>query len=130
MFNSSIYEISIVNGSWDFDGNNNLDALTDGLLFLRYTFGLRDEPLTKQAFSPDTTLTQAQIMDNLDKASSYYGDIDGDGRVDALSDGLILLRYLFGIRDELLTTGVLNENSDRNVAADVEAYIQSLMPDF
>ena len=32
-------------GDWDIDGNGQADALTDGLLFLRYAFGLNGEPL-------------------------------------------------------------------------------------
>ena len=41
-------------------------------------------------------------------------DIDGNGNADALSDGIILLRYLFGIRGEALTQDVLGPNATRN----------------
>ena len=34
-------------------------------------------------------------------------DADGDGRYDALTDGLIIIRYLFGITGPSLTSGVL-----------------------
>jgi hypothetical protein len=57
-------------------------------------------------------------------------DIDADGNVDALTDGLIILRYLFNLRGDNLVNGAIGENAMRTEAADVEAYIQSLMPSF
>jgi len=55
-------------------------------------------------------------------------DIDANGSVDALTDGLIILRYLFGLRGENLVNSATASDAMRNDAADVEAYIQSLMP--
>ena len=57
-------------------------------------------------------------------------DIDADGNVDALTDGLIIIRYLFGLRGQALINGAIADNALRTEAADVEAYIQSLMPGF
>jgi len=57
-------------------------------------------------------------------------DIDADGNVDALTDGLIILRYLFGLRGDMLVNGALSDGAMRTDAADVESYIQSLMPEF
>ena len=54
-------------------------------------------------------------------------DIDGDADVDALTDGLLKLRYLFGFRGEILLAGAVDlANCRRCVAADIEAYIQAL----
>jgi hypothetical protein len=55
-------------------------------------------------------------------------DIDANGSFDALSDGLIILRYAFGLRGDNLITGAISENSMRTDAADIEAYIESLIP--
>ena len=57
-------------------------------------------------------------------------DIDADGNVDVLTDGLIILRYLFGLRGDNLINTAIAEGAMRTEAADVEAYIQSLMPEF
>ena len=57
-------------------------------------------------------------------------DIDANGSVDALTDGLMVLRYLFGLRGQGLINGAIADNAMRTEAADVEAYIQSLMPSF
>jgi hypothetical protein len=37
-----------------------------------------------------------------------YGDIDGNGTIDALSDGLLTLRYIFGFRGATLTQGAVD----------------------
>jgi hypothetical protein len=55
-------------------------------------------------------------------------DIDQSGSVDALSDGLILLRYFFGLRGDSLISGVISPDANRTSAADIEAYIESHMP--
>jgi hypothetical protein len=80
--------------SWDFDGNGQADALTDGLLLLRYAFGLRDESLTDGVIATDASLTASEVA-NVMSQSAGITDIDADGNLDALTDGLLLLRYLF-----------------------------------
>ena len=57
-----------------------------------------------------------------------FADIDGSGEVDALTDGLLLLRYLFNLRDDALVAGAIASGAERSTSADVEAYIISLMP--
>jgi hypothetical protein len=55
-------------------------------------------------------------------------DIDANGSVDALTDGLIILRYLFGLRGQSLIDGVISEDAMRAEAADIETYIETLLP--
>ena len=55
-------------------------------------------------------------------------DIDKNGDVDALTDGLIILRYLFGLRGESLVDGAIGANSLRATATDIEAYLEPHMP--
>lgn len=54
-------------------------------------------------------------------------DIDGDGTVDALSDGLLILRYLFGLEGETLVSGVVSDEATRTTE-EIEAYLHMLMP--
>jgi DNA-binding beta-propeller fold protein YncE len=55
-------------------------------------------------------------------------DIDGDGEKLALTDGLLLLRYLFGFTGDTLTTGAVDTtNCTRCTAPAIEAYIESLL---
>jgi hypothetical protein len=122
-------EVTVVSNdhSWDFDRSGNFDALTDGLLLLRYTFGLRSDSLTSGAISAESTLSQAEVESNIEQALSI-ADIDNSGAVDALTDGLMLLRYAFGLRGESLISGAVSTQSLRNTASDIEAYIESHMP--
>ena len=55
--------------------------------------------------------------------ASRAGDIDGNGVVAPLTDGILLLRYLFGFRGATLTTGALGPNCTRCTATAIESYI-------
>ena len=54
-------------------------------------------------------------------------DIDGNGTADALTDGLLVIRYLFGLRGASLIAGVVGPLATRTMA-EIEAYTQSLLP--
>jgi DNA-binding beta-propeller fold protein YncE len=54
-------------------------------------------------------------------------DIDGDGSVDPLTDGLLLLRYSFGFTGPTLITGAVDlVNCTRCTAAAIEAFLAAL----
>ena len=55
-------------------------------------------------------------------------DIDGNGTADALTDGLLVIRYLFGLRDATLIQGAVGTGARRSTATDIGAYLQSLTP--
>ena len=55
-------------------------------------------------------------------------DIDGNGTIDALTDGLLTLRYLFGLEGDTLITGVVASDATRTSAVDIEAHLKTLMP--
>jgi endoglucanase Acf2 len=108
--------------SWDMDGNDNIDALTDGLLLLRHTFELRGDALIDSAMATDSPMSPAQVEQRIVDAYAI-SDIDGSGEVDALTDGLILLRYLFELRGEALIGSAVAENASRASSSDIEQYI-------
>ena len=108
--------------SWDLDGNDNIDALTDGLLLLRHTFDLRGEALTNGAMASDSSMSHAQVEQRIVDAYAI-ADIDGNGQVDALTDALILLRYLFELRGDALIDSAVAENAARASSSDIEQYI-------
>ena len=69
------------------------------------------------------------IPNEANETISYAAlDIDQNGSFDALTDGLILLRYAFGLTGDNLIDGVIDSNANRTNAADIEAHIQSLVP--
>ena len=113
--------------SWDVDKDGNVDALTDGLLMLRYTFNLRGESLTSGAISPNSSLSTSQVEAEL-LATQAIADIDGNGVVDALTDGLLLLRYLFNLTGESLISGAVAAGSTRTSSSAIQQYIVDNMP--
>ena len=104
------------------------DALSDGLVVLRYLFGVTGASMTAGAVNPagartDPTAIAAYLSNILPRL-----DIDGDGQVQALTDGLLILRYLFGLTGTALTNGVIGVEATRTTPAQIEAYILTLMP--
>ena len=120
-------DIPINDVTWDFDKNGSIRALSDGLLFLRYVFGVRGDDLTKGVIRTDSPLTPTEVESNLEDVL-IYADIDGNGDIDALTDGLLLLRYMFTLRGNKLSKDIITPNATRASATDIEAYIESHMP--
>ena len=52
-------------------------------------------------------------------------DVDDDGKTEALTDGLLVIRYLFGFSGESLVAGAVSNNASRSTAADIEAYLKA-----
>ena len=112
----------------DIDANQQYDALTDGLILLRYLFGLTGNSMISNAIGPGATrVDPAAITLYLDQVRPML-DIDDNGQTDALSDGLMVLRYLFGLRGNSVTAAAIGANAKRTLPTDIETYIQSLMP--
>ena len=49
----------------------------------------------------------------------------GDDNVQALTDGLLLLRYLFGFEGDTLIGGAVSGSATRTTADEVKSYIES-----
>ena len=113
--------------SVDLDRNSAYDALTDGLLAIRYLSGLSASALTAGALGGGAQLTNPALMlSRLNDIRPMF-DVDGNGQVDTATDGVVLARYLFGFRGESLTSGATGTGATRT-GQDIELYIQSLMP--
>jgi hypothetical protein len=111
--------------AWDIDGNGTYDALTDGLLVLRYLFGFQPPELCEDAIGPGATRTCAEIEEYLDSmADLMILDIDGNGAQDALTDGILLIRYLFGFRSPELCEDAIGPGATR-ICTEIEDYIES-----
>lgn len=94
---------------------------------MRYAFNLRGNNLVSGAVASSSTMTSEEIEDAI-QSSSDMNDIDGDGEVNALTDGLLLLRYLFGLRESNLIDGVVSETATRHTEAEIMQHIESHMP--
>ena len=113
--------------SWDIDGDNTVTPLTDGLLNLRHLFGFTGNALSINALGENATRTRPEDIQAYLDQSDVYRDIDSDGKVKPLTDGLLLLRYMFGFRDDSLINNAIGENAIRNNSSDIQVYIDSLM---
>ena len=55
-------------------------------------------------------------------------DIDGSGDVTALTDGLLLIRYLFGFSGDSLVNGALGTSATRTTPTEIEDYVRARVP--
>ena len=70
------------------------------------------------------TLTHAQ--DDRDENISIL-DVDANGEVDALTDGLLILRSMFELTDDALVTGVVDSTNCKECDAEgIDSYITSI----
>jgi hypothetical protein len=118
-------------GTLDIDDSypdSTYDALTDGLLIIRYLFGLSGNSLTANAIGATAhRTTPAAIVQYLDDIRPRL-DIDGNGIPDAITDGLLMLRYLFGLSGSALTANAIGIGASRTTPAAVEGHLLLLMP--
>jgi len=124
--NQSVTSTAFSNLNVDIDGNGQFDALTDGLLVLRSMFGLTGTSLISGAVASDAIYTDSDDIQARITGLGNRLDIDNNGNVDALTDGLIILRYLFGLTGDTLTNGVVAADAQRVSASDIESHIETL----
>ena len=142
----------------DVDQDGEVTALGDGLMILRRLFGdiYQGQALTSKAISPESTLLTVdglnqeeaaqRISENIQKGiDSKALDVDKDGAIKALGDGLMIIRRLFnGFEGEDLINKALGEESilipnnqeihsistteKEQIADQITDYIDTLMP--
>ena len=121
---------SCKSGCFSFDVDENLEAqpLTDGLLVIRHLFGFSGDSLTSGAVAGEANRDSSEAITGylIDAVSEL--DIDGDGESKPLTDGLLLIRYLFGFSGDSLISGAIGSGAERDTAEEVEAYIRERVP--
>jgi hypothetical protein len=125
-----VFGAVVVPSPIDIDGNGNVDALSDGLLIIRYLFGNRGPALIEGSVANDcnrcTVLEIEPFLQGLAVPGSI--DIDGNGAVDTLTDGLLIIRYLFGIRGPALIKGSVANDCSRCTVLEIEIFLLGLVP--
>jgi hypothetical protein len=89
------------------DGASAPQATTHGLLILRKLLGLPGDALTRGAITAGAFVSDPQVIADRINAMVANGmlDLDGDGHVYPHTDGLILLRAMFGLTGTAVTQG-------------------------
>jgi hypothetical protein len=117
-------------GCFSFDVDESLQAqpLTDGLLVIRHLFGFSGDALTSGAVASNANRDASEVIASYLTDADTQLDIDGDGESKPLTDGLLLIRYLFGFSGDSLVSGAIGSDATRNTAETVEAYIKERVP--
>ena len=109
----------------DIDSDGQTGALTDGLLILRHLFGFSGSTLTDGAVALGASRSSPEAVREYLQVNAAELDIDGDSETDALTDGLLILRYLFGFRGDTLVSAALSGSASRSVPNDIESYLSN-----
>lgn len=105
----------------DVDGNQSLSATTDGLMLLRAMLGLTGTAVTAGATvvgAPRTTWAQIAPFVHLAALN-----LDGTGNTLASTDGVLLLRAMFGMTGTAATNGITL--APGRTWADVRSYLNT-----
>lgn len=114
--------------SFDVDESQAAQPLTDGLLVIRHLFGFSGDALTSGAIAGLAGRGSSELISGYLTGADAELDIDGDGKSEPLTDGLLLIRYLFGFSGEALISGAIGSDAERDTAEAVEAYIKARVP--
>ena len=105
-------------------------VLTDGLMIVRYMQGLSGSALVNGvniagSGRPDPNDIAAYLT-----TIEPHLDIDGNGVMDAATDGLLVIRYMLGLRGSALTDGALATSppATRTSAQAIQNWIAAMMP--
>ena len=90
-------------------------------------FGLEGDSLISGAVSSDANHDNPQDIILRISALGDLADIDGNAQIDALTDGLLILRYLFGLEGDTLVDGVVSSDSTRTTS-EIEEHLETLTP--
>jgi len=118
--------------NYDIDGDGEIKALEDGIQIIRFMFKLidkRDSSSTVQDIGDNAIRTTPKaIWDYIDNNGNSLTtlDVDRDQDADAFSDGIMILRYMFGIKDgDVITEYVVDQDQVKpeDVVPNIEQYM-------
>lgn len=109
---------------FDVNADGNRDA-RDGLIMARYLLGIRGAALLDGIDNAGALRTTPTAITTYLGSIKNSLDIDLDGRWTLATDGVLLVRYLLGLRGTALTSGAMGSNAFRTASALVESYIRN-----
>jgi hypothetical protein len=113
----------------DADGNGTADALTDGILILRYLFSPPGNWTIDDALGPVATRTTRDTLRSyLNNARTGALDVDGNGTADALTDGILILRYLFAPAGSWNYSDAVGIGATRTTREQIRTFLDQFTP--
>ena len=116
-------------GVADVDGDGHVNALVDGGLVARYLTGMRGDNLLAGLAPNVRPATMADDVESYLAQNIDRFDIDLDGAVSPLTDGLLFLRFLSGFRGTDLTDGVTGRSGRRTDPDAIADYLSPWLED-
>ena len=114
------------------DGSNastRYQPLVDGMIVLRFMQGATGPALTAGTRVTGATITDPAAMATYLSSLGMQLDIDGNGAIDPATDGLLVMRYMLGLRGTALINNALGAlPRTRSSATEIEAWLAALMP--
>lgn len=109
----------------DIDGDGKFTPLGDGITAIRFLAGFTGQSLVAGTVNPDGRRTDpVEIIQFLEsEVMQALLDIDGNQRIEPLSDGILLIRGLAGFTDTALTDGAVDPLGTRTLPKHVEFHI-------
>lgn len=102
------------------------DAATDGIMVLRALLGFTGSSISLGATGATASRNAANIATYFSNINPKL-DINGDGRVQVTTDGVLIIRYLLGLRGAPLVAGI-PLSAARPTFTDIQNYFISLTP--
>lgn len=113
----------------DADGDGVAEPLTDGILILRYLFDPSGSWQVSDALGSGATRnTAADVAAYLDQGGLALLDADGNGAAEPLTDGILILRFLFDPAGQWPVDDALGTGATRTAREDIRAFLEPLRP--
>lgn len=112
--------------SYDITGDSLIDK-NDTMIIIRHLFGFSGTSLVDGlTLSADSLRSSPEAIASYLASLSAVGafDVDGNGRADALSDGILISRFYGGARRAKLIDGVVDPVGLRTTDQDIIRYIR------
>ncbi len=107
----------------DLDGDGMIDPFTDGLMLLRVMFGLTGDAVTTGATATNAPRKTWALIQPLVRLGLL--DIDGNGKTDPLTDGVVIIRALRGLTGTNATNNAVDPGGSRNNWTAIRNYLNA-----
>lgn len=111
----------------DVDRSGSANSTTDAVAIFRFLLNYPDAVSENGALPATASPPGGSISSYLSSIRPLL-DIDANGQADAITDGLLILRYAAGFRGEALIANSVGPGARRTTASAIETHLQGLFP--